>query len=120
MVDATPRLRASAGGTRSRTWRAPRCRLRLAVARTLQHALAVAPDDLHRSRVSGLALGLFSVAVMSATLGLLTFSMTYLMLGLALAVTDQAHDDDAARPPSQASAAQSMLSAVRVPREHTR
>ena len=35
VVDATPRLRASAGGTCSRTWRAPRCRLRLAVARTL-------------------------------------------------------------------------------------
>lgn len=90
------------------------------VARTLQHALAVAPDDLHRSRVYGLALGLFSVAAMSATLGLLTFSMTYLMLGLALAVTDQAHDAAATTPPSQTSAAQSMLSAVRVPREHAR
>jgi len=90
------------------------------VARTLQRALAAAPDGHHRSRVLGLALGMLAVSIMGATLGLLTFSMTYLMLGLALAVTDQAIAAATHTPSSHPRADQSMLSGLRARREHAR
>ncbi len=57
---------------------------------TLWRGYRVARDELSRSRVLGVSIGLAAVALMAATLGLLTFSMAYLVLGLALAVTTQA------------------------------
>jgi len=65
------------------------------LAATLWAAFRQAPDEGHRARVLGAATGLAASAVMAATLGLLTFSMGYLMLGLTLAVV---HQSDAARP----------------------
>ena len=49
---------------------------------------ALTPRD--RNRVLGVAVGLGAVATMGATLGLLTFSMAYLVLGFGLAVVHQA------------------------------
>lgn len=60
------------------------------VAWTLYRAWQLSPNDQHRARVVGMSAGLAAVSVMAATLGLLTFSMAYLTLGIALAVTDQA------------------------------
>ena len=60
------------------------------VAWTLWRAWKHTPHAHHRARVVGMAAGLTAVSVMAATLGLLTFSMAYLMLGLALVVCDQA------------------------------
>lgn len=60
------------------------------VVGTLRRAWQLAPDDRHRHRVLGAASGLFAVGLMAATLGLLTFSVIYLTLGIVLAVTHQA------------------------------
>ena len=60
------------------------------VVLTLRRAWRTARDPAARSRVLGVSIGLASLALMAATLGLLTFSMAYLVLGLALAVCDQA------------------------------
>jgi len=49
---------------------------------------ALRPRD--RNRVAGVAIGLAAVATMAATLGLITFSMAYLVLGFGLAVVHQA------------------------------
>jgi len=64
------------------------------VGLTMWSAFQQAPSERHRARVLGSATGLAASAVMAATLGLLTFSMGYTMLGLALAVV---HQSDAAR-----------------------
>jgi putative inorganic carbon (HCO3(-)) transporter len=57
---------------------------------TLWRGYREALDEAWRGRVLGVSIGLASVALMAATLGLLTFSMAYLVLGLALAVVHQA------------------------------
>ncbi len=62
----------------------------LTVGATLLRAFRAAPDDRHQARVAGAALGLVALAAMSATLGMLTFSMAYLCLGITLAATHQA------------------------------
>ncbi|MFH1463038.1 MAG: O-antigen ligase family protein [Pseudomonadota bacterium] len=61
-----------------------------AVAVTLWRGYREARRPADRDRVLGVSLGLAAVALMAATLGLLTFSMAYLVLGLALAVATQA------------------------------
>jgi O-antigen ligase len=68
----------------------------LVLARTLVRAYRASGEPTSRSRVLGLALGLTAVVLMAATLGLLTFSIVYLVLGLALAVTTQAQRSHAA------------------------
>ncbi len=60
------------------------------VGLALRRGLLAARDEAARARVMGVSLGLFAVAAMAATLGLLTFAMAYLVLGLALAVVKQA------------------------------
>jgi O-antigen ligase len=49
-----------------------------------------APDAQRRGRVMGAALSMSSVALMGATLGLITFSIAWLLLGVSLAVMVQA------------------------------
>jgi O-antigen ligase len=53
---------------------------------TLWSGLRSAADPARTARVTGVAIGLGAFALMAATLGLLTFSMAYLVLGLGLAV----------------------------------
>jgi O-antigen ligase len=60
------------------------------IARTLWQGYRSTHSEASRSRILGVSIGLGSVALMAATLGLLTFSMAYLVLGLALAVVTQA------------------------------
>jgi len=60
------------------------------VAWTMRDAAQGARTSAQRNRVLGMSIGLGSFALMSATLGLLTFSMAYLVLGLGLAVATQA------------------------------
>jgi O-antigen ligase len=60
------------------------------VALTLWRAYHAATDEVSRSRVQGVSFGLVAVVLMAGTLGLLTFSMAFLALGLALAVAAQA------------------------------
>ncbi len=62
----------------------------LVVGLTLRRGFLAARDEAARARVIGVSLGLLAVAAMAATLGLLTFAMAYLVLGLALAVVSQA------------------------------
>lgn len=61
------------------------------VGTTLHAAWKGATKDGDRSRLLGVAAGLVALALMAATLGLLTFSMAYLVLGFGLAVVYQAH-----------------------------
>ncbi len=49
---------------------------------------ATTEDD--RNRIAGAALGLTALGLMAATLGLLTFSMAYLVVGFSLAILHQA------------------------------
>ena len=60
------------------------------IAWTLWGGWKAALTPSHRNRVLGVAIGLGAVATMGATLGLLTFSMAYLVLGFGLAVVHQA------------------------------
>jgi O-antigen ligase len=60
------------------------------VAWTLRHALRNARTERDRQRLGGAAIGLAAVAIMAATLGLLTFAMAWLVLGIALALAHQA------------------------------
>lgn len=63
------------------------------VALTLREGWRVAAahrEPEGRERVAGAAIGLGAFALMAATLGLLTFAMGYLALGLTLAVVHQA------------------------------
>lgn len=60
------------------------------VGLTLRAAWQRAGSTDARARVVGAGLGLMSLALMSATLGMLTFSMGYLVLGATLAVCHQA------------------------------
>lgn len=60
------------------------------VALTLRRAYQAAQDEASRSRVLGVSFGLIAVVLMAGTLGLLTFSMAFLALGLALAIAAQA------------------------------
>jgi len=62
------------------------------VAMTLYRAYQHAHSQRARHRVVGAALSLLAVALMAATLGLLTFSMAYLVLGVSLALAYQAHE----------------------------
>ncbi len=62
---------------------------------TLWRAWRGAPSRPHAERVLGAAAGLTALGLMAATLGLITFSMGYLVLGFALAVVTHAA---AARP----------------------
>ena len=56
------------------------------VAWTLYRTLRAAADERDRSRLIGVMAGFSTLALMAATLGLLTFAMAYLMLGFGLAV----------------------------------
>ena len=62
----------------------------LTVFASLWRSQALTPRTADRNRVLGAGLGLLALCLMAATLGLLTFSMAYLMLGLALAIGWQA------------------------------
>ena len=59
----------------------------------LWRAFRITQDPEQRARISGLALGLAAVGAMAATLGLLTFSMAFLAVGVALAVCWQAEHE---------------------------
>lgn len=56
------------------------------VLRTLWQTWTTAVTPATRSRVAGVTVGLLGVAMMAATLGLLTMSMAYLVLGVGLAM----------------------------------
>jgi len=90
------------------------------VAWTLWKAWNLSPDDRHRARVVGMAAGLAAVSIMAATLGLLTFSMAYLMLGIALAVTDQAERAGRAHLAAHPPDGHATLPGLRARREHPR
>ena len=60
---------------------------------TLWRAWRTAPSARHRQRLIGATAGLSALGLMAATLGLLTFSMGYLVLGFALAVVAHAAAD---------------------------
>ncbi|MDP2307593.1 MAG: O-antigen ligase family protein [Pseudomonadota bacterium] len=62
------------------------------VMATLRRGFVGARDAEGRSRVLGIAVGLAALALMAATLGLLTFAMAWLVLGIGLAVVGQATD----------------------------
>lgn len=68
------------------------------VAMTLWRGYRSARDEASRNRVLGVSFGLVAVALMAGTLGLLTFSMAYLTLGLALAVANQAERTHVRKP----------------------
>lgn len=68
------------------------------VVRTLWRGHRAAPDAASRSRVLGVSFGLVAVVLMAGTLGLLTFSMAYLVLGLALVVATQAEGNHDRHP----------------------
>lgn len=59
---------------------------------TLRRAARGAATPVAWNRVFGVSVGLAALALMAATLGLLTFSMAYLVLGLGLAVATQASE----------------------------
>ncbi len=61
----------------------------LLVGWALWRGWRAAPSGEHRARIFGVALGLSAVGAMAATLGLLTFSMAFLAVGVALAVLAQ-------------------------------
>ena len=61
---------------------------------TLYEAWRAAGRERDRSRVLGAALGLGGFALMAGTLGLLTFAMGYLVLGVALAMVNQTYRPD--------------------------
>ena len=65
------------------------------VAMTLRRAHRGAVRTRDRSRLLGIIVGLCAVALMAATLGLLTFSMAYMVLGVSLAVAEQSRRADA-------------------------
>lgn len=67
----------------------------LTVALSFRRGLRDATTVASRSRVLGAMVGLGAVGLMAATLGLLTFSMAYLVLGVGLAVVHQARDGSA-------------------------
>jgi putative inorganic carbon (HCO3(-)) transporter len=60
------------------------------VAHTLWRGYRAAQEPAAQERVLGVSIGLAAVALMAGTLGLLTFSMAYLVLGLGLVVAAQA------------------------------
>lgn len=60
------------------------------VALTLWRGWRTATDPIGRSRTLGAAIGLGGFALMAATLGLLTFALAWLVLGISLAVVHQA------------------------------
>lgn len=62
----------------------------LTVASTLRDGAEGARSTTGQGRVLGVGAGLGALALMAATLGLLTFSMAYLVLGFALAIVHQA------------------------------
>ncbi len=62
------------------------------VAWTLGKAFRDAPDVAQRRRIAGAAAGLGAFALMAATLGLMTFSMAFVALGLMLAVVTRGAD----------------------------
>ncbi len=62
----------------------------VAIVVTVWFAWGAARNEQARARVLGAGLGIGAVALMAATLGLLTFAMFYLMLGVLLAVAHQA------------------------------
>lgn len=62
----------------------------LTVLLTFYRAYRVAGGSVARHRVIGVSIGLAALATMAATLGLLTFSAGYLILGVGLAVAHQA------------------------------
>lgn len=64
------------------------------VAWTLHGAWMGATRERDRNRVLGAALGLGAFALMAATLGLFTFAMGWLVLGIVLAIVHQAHRPD--------------------------
>ena len=66
----------------------------LVVASTLYGGYRGARRERDRARILGASLGLGAVALMAATLGLLTFSMAYLVLGVTLAVVAQSRHVD--------------------------
>lgn len=70
---------------------------------SLRRGLRDARGPEHASRVLGVALGLAALAAMATTLGLLLFSMAWLVLGFGLAVVHQARHPIPGRP-SDASA----------------
>ncbi len=63
----------------------------LTVAATLRTGWYRARAERDKSRILGVSAGLGAIALMAATLGLLTFSMAYLVLGFGLACVHQAH-----------------------------
>lgn len=66
------------------------------IAWTLWVAWRTAPTRAHAERVLGVSAGLVALGLMAATLGLITFSMGYLVLGFSLAVVFHAAADRAA------------------------
>ncbi|MDP2307730.1 MAG: O-antigen ligase family protein [Pseudomonadota bacterium] len=62
----------------------------VSVAMALRRAYLDTRSPRDRNRLLGVAFGLFALGLMAATLGLLTFSMAYLVLGFGLAVIYQA------------------------------
>jgi len=56
------------------------------VAWTLYQGYRLSSHSADRNRILGLSAGLSALALMAATLGLITFAMAYLMLGFSLAV----------------------------------
>jgi hypothetical protein len=62
----------------------------LTVASTLRDGALGARSTAGEGRVIGVGAGLGALALMAATLGLLTFSMAYLVLGFSLAIVHQA------------------------------
>jgi hypothetical protein len=61
---------------------------------TLYQGHHLARSTADRCRILGLAIGLAALSLMATTLGLLTFAMGYLTLGLALAAAHRARADD--------------------------
>ena len=57
---------------------------------SLRSALLMAGSTPAKHRIIGVGLGLFALCAMAATLGLITFSTGYLVLGFGLALTHQA------------------------------
>lgn len=65
----------------------------LTIAATVVYGLRAARHEQGRARLLGAALGVAAVALMAATLGLLTFAMFYLVLGFLLALAWNARRD---------------------------
>jgi O-antigen ligase len=68
----------------------------ITVSRTFYKGFYTAGSETNRNRVLGAAAGLGAVALMAATLGLVTFAIAYLMLGIGMAVVAQSRNHYAA------------------------